>query len=87
MSRGSYAALQSGLQLRLRETGRLTIVWLAIIQLLPIRFFHVANKGLPTIVYMDMLDANKLLPASGDLSVADVSTMRRGSTIAREVTD
>ena len=58
-----YAALQSRLQLRLRETGRLTIVWLAIIQLLPIRFFHVANKGLPTVVHMDVLDANALLPA------------------------
>jgi hypothetical protein len=30
---------------------------------LRIRLFHIADHGLPTIVHMDVLDANKLLPA------------------------
>ena len=32
---------------------------------LHIRFFHIPDDGLPTIVYMDVLDADKLLSAAG----------------------
>ena len=30
---------------------------------LRIGFFHIADESLPTIVHMDVLDANKLVPA------------------------
>jgi hypothetical protein len=35
---------------------------------LRIRLFHIADDGLPTIVHMDVLDADKLPPAVGQAS-------------------
>ena len=65
---------------------------------LSIRFFHIANDGLTTVVHMDMLDADKLLPAitqaSKDLNLGRISphqtsrsrSERRNSTLLAKAT-
>ena len=41
-----------------------------------IRFFHIANEGLPTVVHMDVFDANVLLPAVTQASADDLLRMQ-----------
>ena len=48
-----------------------------------LRAFHIADDGLSTVIHMDVLDADKLLPAVTQASCEDNSRRAAGTCLAR----